>query len=97
MPLRLATKAGFTITCLGFFYFIWIILRYFFIGDLVSGWGSLICVVLIIGGAQLCFIGLVGQYIARVFEEVKNRPMYIFKQSPPAQVKSEKPQKKEAT
>jgi glycosyltransferase involved in cell wall biosynthesis len=97
MPLRLATRAGFVITCLGFLYFVWIILRYLFVGDLVLGWGSLICVVLIVGGAQLSFIGLVGQYLARVFEEVKNRPIYIFKQSPSGQVVAEEPQEKKET
>jgi len=82
MPLRLATRTGILITFLGFVYLAWILLRFLLIGDLVSGWGSLICVMLIIGGSQLFFIGLVGQYLARVFEEAKNRPVYVFKQFP---------------
>jgi len=83
MPLRLAVRAGLLISFAGFLYLVWILLRYIFMRDLVSGWGSLICVTLIIGGGQLFFIGLIGQYLARVFEEVKNRPPYIFKQAPP--------------
>lgn len=82
MPLRLATKTGILITFVGFTYLAWILLRFFIIGDLISDRGSLICVMLIIGGSQLFFIGLVGQYLARVFEEAKNRPIYVFKQSP---------------
>ena len=82
MPLRLAMRLGMVITLFGFGYLGWILLRYLFIGDLVSGWGSLICVMLILGGSQLIFIGLVGQYLARVFEEAKGRPKYILKQFP---------------
>ena len=39
---------------------------------------------MILGGSQLMFIGLIGQYVARMFEELKNRPLYIFKQEPAA-------------
>jgi glycosyltransferase involved in cell wall biosynthesis len=81
-PLRLATRMGMIITLFGFGYLGWIILRYLLIGDLVSGWGSLICVMLILGGSQFIFIGLIGQYLACVFEEAKGRPKYILKQSP---------------
>jgi glycosyltransferase involved in cell wall biosynthesis len=70
------------ISLTGFLYLLWILLRYVLVGDLVSGWGSLICVVLILGGTQLTFIGLIGQYLSRIFEEVKHRPLYILKQRP---------------
>ena len=49
---------------------------------MAPGWASLIGVTMMMGGAQLIFIGLIGQYLARVFEELKGRPMYIFKQEP---------------
>lgn len=81
-PLKIAMKAGFLIALLGFLYMAWIIGRYFILRDLVTGWGSLISVVLIIGGSQLFFIGLIGQYIAKIYEEVKNRPHYVLKQAP---------------
>jgi glycosyltransferase involved in cell wall biosynthesis len=48
----------------------------------VRGWGSLIGTILIIGGIQLMFIGMTGEYLARVFEESKRRPLYFFKQQP---------------
>lgn len=82
MPLRLATRCGLLVSLFGFCYLVWILFRYFLVHDLVSGWRSLICVVLILGGIQLMFIGLIGQYVAKIFEEVKNRPLYVFKQTP---------------
>jgi dolichol-phosphate mannosyltransferase len=82
LPLKLATRIGLVISLAGFFYLLWILLGYLLIGNLVSGWGSLICVVLILGGWQLTFIGLIGQYLARIFEEVKGRPLYVLKQHP---------------
>lgn len=81
-PLKLATCVGMAITFLGLLYLNWIVIRFFIVGDLVLGWGSLICVMLILGGFQITFMGLIGQYIARIFEEVKNRPLYVLKQKP---------------
>ena len=49
---------------------------------LVPGYASLIGVSLILGGCHLAFMGLIGQYLARVFEEVKGRPVYLVKQRP---------------
>jgi glycosyltransferase involved in cell wall biosynthesis len=81
-PLRLATLVGVFVTFLGFVYLVWILVRAAMVGDLVAGWASLIAVTLILGGCQLLFIGLIGQYLARVFDEVKGRPMYLLKQVP---------------
>ena len=49
---------------------------------MAPGWASLIGVTMILGGSRLIFIGLIGQYLARVFEELKGRPLYILKQEP---------------
>ncbi len=81
-PIRLATRVGFTITGLGFVYLAWNLIKAFVTGRMAPGWASLIGVTMIMGGAQLIFIGLIGQYLARVFEELKGRPMYILKQEP---------------
>jgi len=81
-PLRIATGIGLFVTFLGFLYLVWILVRAVFVGDLVVGWASLIAVTLILGGCQLLFIGLLGQYLARVFDEVKGRPIYVVKQTP---------------
>jgi len=81
-PLRIATRIGLVITFCGFVYLAWILERYFVSGDTVPGWASLIGVTLILGGFNLISVGLLGQYLSRVFEEVKRRPMYILKQEP---------------
>lgn len=81
-PLRIATRIGLMITFLGFVYLAWILERYFVSGDTVPGWASLIAVTLILGGGNLLFVGTLGQYLSRVFEEVKGRPLYVLKQEP---------------
>jgi dolichol-phosphate mannosyltransferase len=83
-PLRLALRAGLTITFLGFAYLAWNLVKGFVLHTLVPGYASLIGVVTILGGCQLVFIGLIGEYLARVFEEVKRRPVYLLKQEPKA-------------
>ena len=81
-PLRLALRAGVAIALLGFVYLAWTLIYGYLIHGLVPGYASLIGVALILGGFQLAFIGLIGQYLARVFEEVKGRPVYLLKQRP---------------
>jgi dolichol-phosphate mannosyltransferase len=81
-PMRLATRLGFALAIPGAIYFVYVVSRYFVTNDFVRGWGSLIGAVLIIGGVQLIFIGITGEYLARIFEESKRRPLYFFKQVP---------------
>lgn len=81
-PLRLALRAGLTITVLGFAYLAWTLIKGFLLHALVPGYSSLIGVTMILGGFQLVFIGLIGEYLARVFEQVKGRPIYLLKQEP---------------
>ncbi|HVP70893.1 MAG TPA: hypothetical protein VMS45_06170, partial [Gemmatimonadaceae bacterium] len=50
--------------------------------QIVPGWTSLVIVVLILSGVQIALIGLIGEYIARIFEEAKARPLYFFEQRP---------------
>jgi dolichol-phosphate mannosyltransferase len=81
-PLRIALRIGLLVTFVGFFYLGWTLIYGFLIKGLVPGYASLIGVTMILGGTQLTFIGLIGQYLARVFEEVKGRPIYLLKQQP---------------
>jgi len=81
-PLRLALRFGLAMAVLGFAYLIWTVVPGLLSGGLVPGYASLIGVTITLGGCQLAFIGLIGQYLARVFEEVKGRPMYLLKQAP---------------
>jgi polyisoprenyl-phosphate glycosyltransferase len=82
-PLRLALRVGVVIAFGGFVYLAWTLIYGYLINGLVPGYASLIGVTLILGGFQLIFIGLVGQYLSRVFDEVKGRPLYLLKQDHP--------------
>jgi len=81
-PMRMATRFGLALLVPGALYFLYILVRYLALDDFVRGWGSLIGTLMIIGGVQLIFIGMVGEYLARIFEESKRRPLYFFKQTP---------------
>jgi polyisoprenyl-phosphate glycosyltransferase len=81
-PMRMATRLGLALLLPGTLYFLYILARYLVMDDFVRGWGSLIGTLMIIGGIQLVFIGMVGEYLARIFEESKRRPLYFFKQVP---------------
>ena len=81
-PMRMATRLGLALLVPGTIYFVYILARYVFMDDFVRGWGSLIGTLMIIGGTQLIFLGIIGEYLARIFEESKRRPLYFFKQTP---------------
>lgn len=81
-PIRTATRFGLGIAFLGGLYLLYVIGRAVVLRDTEPGWGSLLSTVLVLGGLQLVFIGLMGEYLARVFEQVKGRPLYLFKQTP---------------
>ena len=57
---------------------VFIIVRWVVAGDPVSGWPSLACMVIFIGGVQLLFLGVLGQYLANVYGESKHRPIYVL-------------------
>lgn len=78
-PMRLALKAGALCVVAGLGYLAYILGRYLFLGDLVEGWASILGTIIVLGGAQLLSIGLIGEYLAHVFEEVKGRPLYVLK------------------
>jgi polyisoprenyl-phosphate glycosyltransferase len=81
-PIRLATKLGLLTALLGGIYLIYILFHALVLQDTIQGWSSTACLIIILGGMQLFFIGLIGEYLARVFDEVKARPKYILKQRP---------------
>ncbi len=78
-PLSLASWFGFLMTGLAFVMLIFIVVRKLLFGDPVAGWASTICVIIFIGGIQLFCTGVMGQYIAKIYSETKNRPIYIVK------------------
>ena len=78
-PLRISFFAGLIVSFIGLLYAIYAVVQYFE-GRTTPGWASTLVSILIIGGIQLISIGIIGEYLARVFNEAKNRPMYLVKQ-----------------
>ena len=76
-PLRIATVLGFIVSIIAFLYLCFIIIKTIFIGESVQGYPTLITVILFLGGVQLLTIGIIGEYVGRIFNETKNRPVYI--------------------
>jgi dolichol-phosphate mannosyltransferase len=83
-PLRIALRAGILVSIGAFLYLVWTLVYGYLINGLQPGYASIIGWVVLFGGFQMIFIGLIGQYLARVFEEVKGRPVYLLKQEPRA-------------
>lgn len=80
-PLRLATWAGGLISASAFFYAVFVVFKTLFIGENVAGYPTMMLVILLLGGLQLLAIGIVGEYIARIFTESKARPIYVVMDS----------------
>lgn len=76
-PIRLITALGATVTFLSFIGIIWAIIQAIF-NSSVAGWASTICIVCFIGGIQLISIGVIGEYIGKIYLETKARPRYII-------------------
>ena len=79
-PLHISTFAGIIFSIISFIAIIFIIIKTLIFGDPVSGWPSTISIILFIGGIQLFTIGILGQYLAKTYIEVKKRPKYIIKE-----------------
>ena len=79
MPLRLASIIGFLSALIGFFYGAVIVFKTLFFHEPVAGFTSLVVLVTFFGGIQLLSIGIIGEYIGRIFNETKNRPLYVVK------------------
>lgn len=77
-PLRLSTIIGFVISMFAFFYMIIVLIKAMIWGDPVAGYPSLMVVILFLGGVQLLSLGIIGEYLARIFNESKNRPVYVI-------------------
>ena len=79
-PLRMASLTGFALAMLSMLYMSFIIIRTLFFGDKVAGYPSLISVILFISGVQLFFLGIIGEYLGRIFNESKFRPLYLIRE-----------------
>lgn len=81
VPLRLATYVGVLTALVAFAWGVWIVARTLLWGDPVQGWPSLMTVVLFLGGVQLVALGIIGEYLGRLYVEVKQRPLYLVSEA----------------
>jgi hypothetical protein len=79
-PLRLATLSGFAFSIIGFFLIIYTLYSRYIIKDFVPGWASQMITLVFIGGIQLIGIGIIGEYISRMNDNIRNRPLYIIEE-----------------
>ncbi len=80
-PLHLVTYLGIVASILGFLYGVYSLYVRFFTNDTVQGWTSLVILILFLGGVQLISIGILGEYLIRVYDETKRRPLFIVRDS----------------
>ena len=80
VPLMIASVIGVLFCLIAFLMIVFIIVRKLMFGDPVSGWPSLVCIILMTSGVQFFCIGIVGQYLAKTYMEVKKRPIYLTKE-----------------
>ncbi|HIU68701.1 MAG TPA: glycosyltransferase family 2 protein [Candidatus Scubalenecus merdavium] len=78
-PLKLATVIGTVMFFVSIVYIAVIVIEKLFFGIAVAGYASIVALILLFGGLQLLCIGIIGEYIAKIYEQVKNRPVYIIK------------------
>lgn len=80
-PLKLSIKFGFLVSFVSFLYGLYLMYRYFFLFQPVQGWTSVMVSMYFIGGLIFANFGILGLYIGKVFDEVKNRPLYIIRET----------------
>jgi glycosyltransferase involved in cell wall biosynthesis len=79
-PIKLVTALGFLIVVFCFGVLVWTLYTRFATNQAVQGWTSLLVVVLLLGGVQMLSLGVIGQYVARIFDESKRRPLYLVEE-----------------
>jgi len=80
VPLRLSSYMGLLAALAGVPYAVWAVYARLFTDSVVHGWASVIVAVLFLGGVQLIAIGILGEYLGRIYEEVKGRPLYVARE-----------------
>jgi polyisoprenyl-phosphate glycosyltransferase len=83
-PLRVATYLGVLTALLAFVYALWIVIKAMLWGDPVAGWPTMMTVILLLGGVQLMALGVIGEYLGRMYMESKQRPLYLVDRWRPA-------------
>ncbi|OFC36908.1 glycosyltransferase family 2 protein [Acidithiobacillus caldus] len=80
VPLQLAAYLGFFVSLLAFLYAIWLVISTLVYGNPVKGYPSMMVTLLFLGGVQLMALGVIGEYLGRIYEESKRRPVYLVRQ-----------------
>ncbi len=78
-PLRLSVWMGTAAAVLGFCYLTYAVIGFFLSDNAPEGWTSTVAIILLLGGVQLVVLGIIGEYVGRVFEEVKDRPHFVVR------------------
>lgn len=94
-PLRLASVLGLFISSVAFLYLLYVVGKTLMFGDPVAGYPSMISIILFIGGIQLVVLGIIGEYVGRIFYEAKDRPDYLVSEYNGKKVYQERSVKRE--
>jgi glycosyltransferase involved in cell wall biosynthesis len=79
-PLRISSVLGAIVSGFAFMYIFFLVIRTIFFGTDLAGYPSMMAVILFLGGVQLLSLGIIGEYIGRIFNETKNRPLYFIEE-----------------
>jgi len=79
-PLRVASVVGAAVSLLGWLYLVYALAIRVFTDRAIAGWTSVTAAVLVLGGAQLVFLGILGQYVGRMYDDVKRRPLFLIRE-----------------
>jgi len=80
LPLRISTVVGFIVSLCAFLYMVYVFFKAVIVGEPVQGYPTLVILILFLGGIQLLSLGIIGEYIGRIYNETKNRPDYIVRE-----------------
>ena len=80
-PLLFSIHLGFISALISFAYILYLVVRALFVGDVLLGWTTIVASIYLVGGALLAAIGILGIYIGNIFDEAKNRPLYVIAES----------------
>lgn len=83
-PLRIATVIGFIVSVISICYMIYIVGKTIMFGEPIQGFPTIICTILFLGGCQLLALGIIGEYIGKIYNESKHRPPYIVAEESPS-------------
>ena len=88
-PLRLSSVLGLIFSIIAFLYLLVVVFKTLFWGEVVKGYPTLVVIILFIGGVQLLTLGIIGEYLGRVFNESKHRPVYFINEYSPCKSQDE--------